>query len=99
MTGLTDAVADREAVLLGVKVIPVAAAAAVDKLGTAALLAVKVPAGQHGTARTGLRAGQTHLWDAHTRAQTGRHTPVATWESYRAYTWVSVDANRCEPMG
>ena len=70
--GLTDAVADRQTVLLGVKVIPVAAAAAVDKLGTAALLAVKVPAGQHGAARTGLCAGQTHLWDAHTHVYTQR---------------------------
>lgn len=60
--GLTDAAADRQAVLLRLKVIPVASAAAVDKLNAAALLSVKVPAGQHGPARTCLCTGPAHVF-------------------------------------
>lgn len=59
--GLTDAAADSQAVLLRLKVIPVASAAAVDKLNTATLLSVKEPAGQHGPTRTGLCVGPAHI--------------------------------------
>lgn len=59
--GLTDAAADRQAVLLWLKVIPVASTATVDKLSTATILAVKVPAGQQGPAWTSLCIGPAHI--------------------------------------
>lgn len=69
--GLTDAAADRQAVLLRLKVIPVPAAATVDKLSTAALLEVKVPAGQHGPAWTCLCIGPAYiLEDTHVYTHT-----------------------------
>lgn len=75
--GLTDAAADRQAVLLRLKVIAVAAAAAVDELSTVPHLAVKVPAGQHGPARTRLSLGPAHvLVGNHTRTHT--HNEIIT---------------------
>lgn len=74
--GLTDAAADRQAVILRLKVIAVAAAAAVDELSTSPHLAVKVPAGQHGPARTCLRLGPAHVLvgnHTHTHTQSDPH--------------------------
>lgn len=60
-SALTDAAADRHAVLLRVKVVPVATAAAVKEGRTLSFGHVKVPAGDHCAAGTRLSLFRAHL--------------------------------------
>lgn len=67
--GLTRAAADGHAVLLRIKVIPVASAAPKQEGSTAALLGDKVPTLQHGMTRAGHSPSPTHGWDMCTQTQ------------------------------
>lgn len=58
---LTDTATDRHAVLLRVKVVPVAATATVKEGRTLSFGHVKVPAGDHRTAGPGLGLLRAHL--------------------------------------